>query len=323
MKEIIIATLGPSTHDISTIKELIKAGTTHFRLNMSHGTITDHKTLISYIEAANNNLKTNTEIIIDLPGPKFRIEKVNELKSKQNVYITDQNLRNSFSINIKEVYEQIKEGQIIYIKDGEIKLKVQRINFDEKIIQCEYLVYGEIKAENGLNFIESNLKLPIIKPQDICFLELAQSHNIKNFMLSFVNVASDIQNAKKLLPENSTIFTKIETQKAINNLSKITKESDFLVIARGDLGVETDLFLLPKTTKKIIEKAKKEKIPCIYATEVLKSMISNPRPSRAEITDMYFAITNGVRNFLVSNETAVGSYPIKCIEAIKTMLSKH
>ena len=107
MKEIIITTLGPSSHDISTIKELIKAGTSHFRLNMSHGTIADHKTLISYIEAANKNLKTKTEIIIDLPGPKFRIEKVNELKSKQNVYITDQNLRNSFSINIKKNLKKI------------------------------------------------------------------------------------------------------------------------------------------------------------------------------------------------------------------------
>ncbi|MBT5347058.1 hypothetical protein HOJ01_02195 [bacterium] len=323
MKEIIITTLGPSSHDISTIKELIKAGTSHFRLNMSHGTIADHKTLISYIEAANKNLKTKTEIIIDLPGPKFRIEKVNELKSKQNVYITDQNLRNSFSINIKEIYDQIQEGQIIYIRDGEIKLKVEKINFDEKIIQCEYLVYGEIKPENGLNFIESNLKIPIIKPQDICFLELAESQNITNFMLSFVNVASDIQNAKKLLPANSTIFTKIETKKAISNLSKIIKESNYLVIARGDLGVETDLFMLPQTTLKIIEKAKKEKIPCVYATEILKSMITNSRPSRAEVTDMYFAITNGVRNFLVSNETAIGLYPIKCIETIKTMLSKH
>lgn len=323
MQEIIIATLGPSTHDIPTIKELIKAGTTHFRLNMSHGTIIDHKKLISYIESANKSLDTNAQIIIDLPGPKFRIEKINELNSKINVYITDKNLRNSFSINIKEIYDQIKEDQIIYIKDGEIKLKVQKINHAEKIIQCEYLVYGEIKEENGLNFIESDLKIPIIKKQDMCFLELAQIHNINNFMLSFVNVASDILDAKKLLPEKSVIFSKIETQKAIKNISKIAKESNYIVIARGDLGVETDPFLLPITTLKIIEKSKKEKTPCIYATEVLKSMISNSRPSRAEITDMYFAITNGVRNFLVSNETAIGKYPVKCIETIKQMLSKH
>lgn len=323
MQEILIATLGPSSHDIATIKSLIKLGTTHFRLNMSHGTISDHKTLISYIEAANKNLQTQTQVIIDLPGPKFRIEKTNDLTSKQNVYITDQSLKNSFSINIKEVYDQLEEGQIIFIKDGEIKLQVQKINTYERIIQCEYLVYGKIEEEMGLNFIESNLKLPIIKPEDYCFLELAKTHNITNFMLSFVNTASDIQNAKKILPENATLFTKIETQKAINNLSKIIKESHYLVIARGDLGVETDMYLLPKTSLKIIEKAKKDKIPCIYATEVLKSMITNPRPSRAEITDMYFAISNGVRNFLLSNETAIGSYPEKCIQTIKTMLSKH
>ena len=111
MSEIIIATLGPSTHDIPTIKELINAGCTHFRLNMSHGTITDHKTLISYINNANQQLKTNTQIIMDLPGPKFRVEKINNLNSKESVYITDLNLRNSFSINIRQAYYKIQKGQ--------------------------------------------------------------------------------------------------------------------------------------------------------------------------------------------------------------------
>jgi len=323
MQEIIIATLGPSSHDIKTIKELIIAGTTHFRLNMSHGTIADHKTLIEYINTANQTLQSNTEIIIDLPGPKFRVEKTNELNSKSNVYITDLNLRNSFSLNIKEIYNQVEPDDIIYLNDGLIKLKVLKINHQEQIIQCEYLDYKEIKPEMGVNFINSNLKIPIVSSKDESFIELAKNINNKNFMLSFVNNASDIKKTREILPENSTIFTKIETQKAIKNLNKIIPESDHIVIARGDLGVETDLFELPKTTQKIAEKCKKGKKNCILATEILKSMIESPRPSRAEITDIYFAIQNNIRSFLVSNETAIGKHPIKCIQTLKTMLEKN
>ncbi|PIR54890.1 pyruvate kinase [Candidatus Peregrinibacteria bacterium CG10_big_fil_rev_8_21_14_0_10_36_19] len=327
----IVCTLGPSSDSVSEITKLIQAGMNVARLNFSHGTYEHHKKIINNLHKAEKATNKTIGIIQDLQGPKIRIANLeNQLTLKKGQKITFSSKEDSnIFINYKDLTKDVKKGHRIFINDGLIETEVIQTSPKNHIVTAKVIYGGEIKNGNGVNFPDSNISIPTITEKDKKDLKFGLKNNVDFIALSFVKDANDIKQLRKII-KGQKIIAKIERHEAVKNLKEIIKEADGIMVARGDLGTNIPPEQVPIIQKLIIKLANKYSKPVITATQVLQSMVTESRATRAEISDAANAIFDHTDAIMLSNETAVGKYPFKATKtltnvaiATETELQKH
>ena len=318
----IVATIGPASSSPKIIDELLLAGANVFRLNFSHGTQEEHGAVISDIRGAALRLDLPVAILLDLRGPKIRtglLEKGSiELKPGQMITITTEEIKGNervISTTYKELPKDVKPGDRILIDDGLMEVKVKAVSGNN--VDCEVVYGGILKESKGMNLPGINVSAPSLSEKDICDLDFGISQGVDYIALSFVRKAADVVELKDYLKKNGAdipVIAKIEKPEALTNLEAILEESDGIMVARGDLGVELSPEEVPIAQKKMISMANAAGKAVITATQMLESMITNPRPTRAEASDVANAVFDGTDALMLSGETAVGKYPVKAVE---------
>ncbi len=326
----IVATIGPACSSKEMIKTLINAGVNVFRLNFSHGTHEVHIESIKNIREVAKELNSIVAILQDVQGPKIRIGEVENgeavLNDGDTFFLTNKPvLANSqiASVTYEKLLEDIKVGSTVLIDDGKMEILV--VGVDEEKLTCIVQVGGIIRPHKGVNFPGVSLGISCITEKDKEDMLLGLKQRVDFIALSFVQRAEDIMQAKDFLSQYNAkipIVAKIESQSAIDNLEGILAVSDAVMVARGDLGVELPTEDIPLLQKKIIKMCNTFGVPVITATQMLDSMVSNPRPTRAETTDVANAIFDGTDAVMLSNETAVGKYPKEVVMMMAKIAQK-
>ncbi len=321
----IICTIGPACDDKETFAKLVKNGLSVARLNLSHGTRDYMKKLIDMIKEVREELSEPIAILMDTRGPEIRTKNFVDgeatLVAGEKVVIKTGDFlgtKYQFSTTYDNLCNEVQAGQSILIDDGLLELKVIEIVEDE--ITCQVMNGGVVKDHKGINVPRMDLDLPSLKKEDEEDLIWGIGEGIDYVAASFVRNVNDVKYIRNLLDENGGshvhIISKIESQTGVDNVGEIIRHSNGIMIARGDLGVEIPSERIPKLQKEIIIKCNHSGIPVITATQMLDSMIKNPRPTRAEVSDVANAIFDGTDTIMLSGETASGKYPV---EAVKTM----
>lgn len=317
----IICTIGPSSEEKSVLKKMIAAGMDCVRLNFSHGSYSQFTKIIKNAREVAAESGREIAIIQDLQGPKIRTGEVPngavEIKRGQKVVLATVKAPNTIPVQYKNLPHDVKSGDIILIDDGLIELRVEKVNPAKTQITCVAHTNGVIKNHKGINAPSASISANPLTPKDKEDLKFGLAHGVDYVALSFVRSAKDIVELRRLMGKSYTkIIAKIERHEAIKNLEEIVKASDAVMVARGDLGVEIPAEQVPIHQKKIIHMCNVYGKPVIVATQMLNSMVENPRPTRAEISDAATAIFDHADAFMLSNETATGKYPV---EATRTL----
>jgi pyruvate kinase len=325
----IIATIGPACNTKETIKKLILEGIDVCRLNFSHGKQSDHKKVIEIIRELNSELDTNIAILADLQGPKLRIGDVEnngvQLKNGETLILTSNEcLGNSERVymSYQPLPQDVKKGETILVDDGKIKLQVIDTNKKDEVI-TQVISGGTLSSKKGVNLPNTEISLPCLTEKDIKDVNFVLEFNIDWIALSFVRSASDILTLKDLVKQkkkNTKIVAKIEKPEALCDIENIIDLTDAVMIARGDLGVETPFDQVPIVQKQIVSKCIASAKPVIIATQMMESMITNFRPTRAEATDVSNAVAEGADALMLSGETSVGNYPIEVIRSMQKVI---
>jgi pyruvate kinase len=317
----ITCTIGPASGSAAVIQRLIRAGMDVARLNLSHGTLDEHERYIELVRRLSLRLGIKVAILIDLPGPKYRIGKIREgqttLKKGSQVRLTAEAIEGDASllpVTLPNLAKDIRVGDTVLLDDGAMQLRVQAI--DSTGVRCRVTVGGLLRQGKGLVVPGMRISVPFIteKLRDDILFAIKQQPDF--LALSFVTGAADIADVRDILHEHKAkipIVAKIERGEAVNNFSSILSVSDGIMIARGDLGVEIPLERVPLIQKEIIRKCNRAGKPVITATEMLESMIDSVRPTRAETTDVANAIFDGTDAVMLSAETAVGKFPVPSV----------
>jgi len=322
----IVATIGPATQSESTITELIKAGVTTFRLNFSHGDHEDHAERIKTIRKVSSELNLHIGILQDLQGPKIRLGRFKDgpvkVKKGDLFSLTSNNVECNHEIanvTYEKLTDEVTVGKRILLDDGRVEMIVENIDNQENLLNCKVTVGGVLSNNKGVNFPDVQLSVKALTDKDKRDLEFGLKSGVDWIALSFVRNPSDINEIKDLINKHgysTPVVAKIEKFEAIDQIDAVLPLCDGVMVARGDLGVEMPPEEVPLLQKELIKKANTLGIPIITATQMLDSMASSPRPTRAEVSDVANAILDGTDAVMLSNETAVGDYPI---EAVKTM----
>tara|TARA_Y100000589_G_scaffold153541_2_gene146256 strand:- start:22 stop:1812 length:1791 start_codon:yes stop_codon:yes gene_type:complete len=322
----IVATIGPATQSESIIIELIKAGVTTFRLNFSHGDHEDHLERIKTIRKISNELDLHIGILQDLQGPKIRLGRFKDgpvkVKKGDIFSLTSKEIECTnkiANVTYEKLLEEVSLGKRILLDDGRVEMIVERIDIEENLLDCRVTVGGVLSNNKGVNFPDVQLSVKALTDKDKRDLEFGLKAGVDWIALSFVRNPSDINEIKDLINDygySTPVVAKIEKFEAIDQIDSILPLCDGVMVARGDLGVEMPPEEVPLLQKELIKKANTLGIPIITATQMLDSMASSPRPTRAEVSDVANAILDGTDAVMLSNETAVGDYPV---EAVKTM----
>ena len=320
----IIATIGPSSNNFNTLKSMALSGLNVARINFSHGDLKSNQTTIDLIKSVREKLKISLGIMVDTRGPEVRVKTFENgsvmLKRGQQFALNCKDIignENEVSITEPSILSRLKIGNIILANDGLITLKVIQKNKDKVITKV--LTSGKLSNNKGLTFKNFDLNLPYIGEKDRKDLIWAFNNKCDYVACSFVTKREDILEIKNLMNEcghSCKIIAKIESSMGIKNLPSILEECDGVMVARGDLGVEYPVQKLPNLQAYIISTARNMRKISIVATEMLESMISNPRPTRAEVSDIATAIREGANAIMLSAESSVGNYPVK---SVKTM----
>ncbi len=325
----IVCTLGPSSDSVTELEQLIQAGMNVARLNFSHGDYADHKKIITNLKIASKRQNKTIGIIQDLQGPKIRIGTIKDkkftIKKNQTVILTTDDKEGEIQNNIakipiqyKNLVNDVKKDDQILINDGLIELKV--VSKTKDAIRCKTIVGGEISNNKGINVPTASISADCLTEKDKKDLEFGLKMDIDYVALSFVRSEKDILKLRKIIEshkKNTKIIAKIERHEAVKNLEKIINATDALMVARGDLGVEIPAERVPIIQKKMIKLANKERKPVITATQVLQSMVENPRATRAEISDAANAVYDHTDAIMLSNESAVGRYARKAVSTLR------
>ncbi len=327
----IVATLGPASSSKEVLKEMMLEGLNVCRLNFSHGAYDDHANSIKIIRELNDELGLNVAILADLQGPKIRtnemeangvlLEVGNEIK-----IITDKVVGNAvrFSINYQKLPQDVSPGEKILLDDGKIMLEVITTNGKTEIT-CKIVQGGILSSKKGVNFPNTKISLPSLTEKDQLDLEFALDHEVDWIGLSFVRSARDIIELKHRIAARGAkakVIAKIEKPEALDNIDDIIKESDGLMVARGDLGVEIPFQNVPLIQKMLISKCVRKAKPVIVATQMMESMITNMTPSRAEVNDVANAVLDGTDAVMLSGETSVGKYPVEVIRTMSNIIKE-
>ncbi|MEN0059579.1 MAG: pyruvate kinase [Bdellovibrio sp.] len=324
----IVATIGPATRDEKNLEKAIKAGLNVARLNFSHGTHEDHLKVIYSLRKLSSQLRAPVAILQDLQGPKVRVGKFEngsiEIKVGEKVVITTASVLGRPGLipsDFKELPRACVPGTKILLDDGLLELKVLQVRGEE--LDAEVLYGGILKDRKGMNLPGANLPVECMTPKDLEDLEFGLSHNVDYVALSFVRHARDIRRLREIIESKKSsakIIAKIEMVEALENLEEICRLSDAVMVARGDLAVEVGQSRLPGFQKRIIQVCNQLGKPVITATQMLDSMVENPRPTRAEITDVANAVLDGSDALMLSAESASGKYPFKCIRTMHEII---
>jgi len=324
----VIATIGPSSSGYDTLKEMIINGVDVVRLNFSHGDYKDHKETILNVRKISDELGLPVSVLQDIQGPKIRVGKLNKDKIQLNeghkFFITSDNvIGNIDEISIdNNIISDIKENERILIDDGKIELRV--IKKEKNKVKVEVKRGGILLQRKGVNLPESDIKLSSLTEKDVNDLLFGLKNNVDWVALSFVRSEDDIIDLRKLIKKNgydTKIIAKIEKPQAIKNIDKIIIESDGLMVARGDLGVEMPMESVPIIQKKIVFKCNLACKPVIIATQMLESMVSQKTPTRAESNDVANAVLDGADAVMLSAESATGDYPLLAVESMNRIIN--
>ncbi|MEG6590996.1 pyruvate kinase [Paenibacillus barengoltzii] len=327
----IVCTIGPSSESLENIKKLIMAGMNVARLNFSHGDFEEHGNRIKNIRQASAELGKSIAILLDTKGPEIRTGKLKEepieLVQDEFITLTTEEIlgdKNRISITYKDLPGDVEVGSTILIDDGLIGLTVVDIQGTE--IKCRIVNGGTIKSKKGVNVPGVNISLPGITEKDANDIKFGIEQGIDFIAASFVRKASDVLEIRQLLEQHNAthiqIISKIENQQGVDNLDEILEVSDGLMVARGDLGVEIPAEDVPLVQKRMIEKCNRVGKPVITATQMLDSMQRNPRPTRAEASDVANAIFDGTDAIMLSGETAAGKYPVESVLTMSRIAEK-
>jgi pyruvate kinase len=320
----IVCTIGPASNSPEMLRSLIEAGMDVARVSFSHGSHADHAQTIAHLKTVSKQLGVRIPILQDLSGPKMRIGKFLdepiELSPNARFTLTTREVisdLDAVSINYPELVADIKPGNRILLADGEIELSV--ISTTSTDIISKVIAGGLLRSNKGISVPGISLQTPIPTPKDVEDLRFGIDHGVDWIAQSFIRSAADLQNLKSILQHHDSdipIVAKLEKREALDDLDNILVEADGVMVARGDLGLEVPLPEVPLIQKEIIKRANLVGKPVITATQMLESMIVNPRPTRAEVTDIANAIFDGTDALMLSGETAIGKYPS---DAVRTM----
>jgi pyruvate kinase len=315
----IVATLGPATDPDGVLKELFDAGVEVFRLNASHGTHEDHAKRIQAVRSLAAKVNRHVGILLDLQGPKIRLDTFKDgacvLQDGALFTLTTQRVEGTCelaSTNYADFARDVSPGDAVLLADGCVRLQV--LSTDAVSARCKVMSGGAISDRKGINLPGVNVSTPSLSKKDIADTHFGVEQGVDFFALSFVRQARDVLRLRHLLDEldaRQTIIAKIEKPEAYHNLDSILEESDGVMVARGDLGVEMAVEKVPAIQKTIIEKARQRAKSVITATQMLESMVENPVPTRAEVSDVANAIYDGTSAVMLSAETSVGKYPVE------------
>ncbi len=323
----IICTLGPASDNEKVLSELIDAGMNVARLNFSHGTHEDHAAKIAMIKNLRNKKKVPLPIMLDTKGPEFRIKTFKDgkikLKDGDTFTFTTEDIvgdKTRFSVSFKGICEQMNAGDRILLNNGLMIFEVVKVETPNVI--CKTLVGGELSNRKSMFFPDKELNMVYLSEQDKADLKFGVEQGVDFIAASFVSKAQDVVDIRNWLRECGSpdgeieIIAKIESRAGVNNLSEILKVCDGVMVARGDLGVEVPFEELPSIQKSIIKACRIVGKRSITATEMLESMVKQPRPTRAEISDVANAVYDGSSAIMLSGETAAGAYPVEAVKAM-------
>ncbi len=320
----IIATIGPASRSPEILEKLIEAGMNVCRLNFSHGTHKEHATLIKDIRKVAKKMGEPIAILQDLCGPKIRTGKMGAgevtLKKGQKFTLTARDVpgdAKEVGLTYTDLPHNVRNGDILLLADGAMELKVESATDTD--VRCVVVEGGVLSSHKGINLPARSINAPILSEKDRADLQFGLDHKVDFIALSFVRTAHDVRTAKKIIKahgSNTPLISKIEKFEAIDNIDEIIEASDGIMVARGDLGVEIPLELVPRAQKMLIRKTNEAAKPVITATQMLLSMVESPRPTRAEVTDVANAIYDGTDAIMLSEETAMGSYPVEAVEVM-------
>ncbi|MBS1249186.1 MAG: Pyruvate kinase [Chloroflexi bacterium] len=327
----IIATLGPASNNEATIRELLKAGMNVARLNFSHGTCENHARVIQRLRTASREMGVPLTILQDLSGPKIRTGNIEsgqvELEDGQRLILSTRKFTGEgqrIPVTYKRLPQSVEVGGKILLDDGQLELEVLKIRSEE--VETRVVVGGTLKSHKGVNLPGADLELQALTSKDKADLEFGLEQNVDVIALSFVRSARDVgrlrQEIARLDPSQSQkpIIAKLEHPDAIENLHEIIHAADGVMVARGDLGIEMPPETVPIAQKRIIAMANKHLSYVITATQMLDSMVHNPRPTRAEASDVANAILDGSDAVMLSGETAIGKYPVRTVKMMDAII---
>ena len=321
----IICTIGPASGTEERLREMMLAGMNVCRLNFSHSDHADHAEKIRLIKKLRKELKMPVAILIDTKGIEIRLRTFENggvfLKTGDRFTFTTKDVignKEKAAVNFPGLCETVKEGGRIMVDDGLVEFRVLKVSADE--VDCEVMNDGEIKDRKGVNLPETRIDVPFLSHDDKADLTFGAEHDADFFALSFTRNADDVNCARDFLKARGRadieLIAKIENREGVENIDEIIDAADGVMIARGDMGVEIPFEELPYIQKKIIAACNEKGKMTITATQMLESMVSNPRPTRAEITDVANAVYDGTGAVMLSSETSVGKYPVKAIETL-------
>lgn len=317
--------MGPASGKKDVLTGMIKAGVNICRLNFSHGKPQDHKAIVDIIRQINQELKTNVGILADLQGPKIRIGLVKDggihLVNGTRINITTHELigdDNQIYITYPEFPQDVRPDEIILLDDGKIQMRVIETNGNDTVV-CEVVHGGILTSRKGVNLPNTKVSIPSLTEEDKENLKYALEWDLDWIGLSFVRNAGDIEELKAIIAQSgksAKVIAKIEKPEAIDNIDAIIAATDGAMVARGDLGVEMPLEEVPLLQKMIARKCRDASKPVIVATQMLESMITTPRPTRAEVNDVANSVLDGADAVMLSGETSVGEFPVIVIETM-------
>lgn len=327
----IVATVGPACDTYEKLLELVKAGVNVFRLNFSHGSYPDKANIIEQIRKINKTEPYNIAILADLQGPKLRVGEIEggalEINEGDILTFTNEKVtgtKEKIYVSYPDLHADVRVGEKILIDDGKLEVVVKEIEKNNDV-KVEVILGGTLLPKKGVNLPDTNISLPALTEKDLADLEFMIEHNVDWVALSFVRKPEDIINLKERLKNagsKAKVIAKIEMPEALRNLRDIILDSDGVMIARGDLGVELPIEEVPLIQKDIIKKCLHRAKPVIVATQMMESMIDRTKPNRSEITDVANAVLEGADAVMLSGETATGKYPKLVVETMTKIIQE-
>ncbi len=323
----IIATIGPASSSENELRELIVAGIDMCRLNFSHGNYNHHGEVIQRIRKLNDELGTHIAILADLQGPKIRLGEMEDegivIDDGEKIIFTTEDIKgnkNKIHIGYNDLPKDVKPGDSVLVDDGKLKFEVESTDYKSEIV-AKTIHGGPLFSRKGVNLPDTKITIPSLTDKDIEDVHFILDHDLDWIALSFVRWAKDIKALKEIVArrkKKAMVIAKIEKPEALVDLEAIIEESDAVMVARGDLGVEVSFDKVPYIQKQIVQKCIRKSTPVIIATQMLESMITNFRPTRAEANDVANAVFDCADTVMLSGETSIGKFPV---EAIKNMQS--
>jgi pyruvate kinase len=327
----IVATIGPASSSKEMLKSLIAEGVNVIRVNFSHGAYEEHKKVIDLVREINKEEQIHTALLADLQGPKIRIGSLKEdkieIKVGQEITFTREEIEgdeNRVYINYENFAKDVKAGENILIDDGKLRLEI--ISSDKKSeVKARFMNAGILSSKKGVNLPDTKISLPSLTEKDKKDLQFALDNDIDWIGLSFVRNARDIIELKHIIQKEgktSRVIAKIEKPEAVKDIEDIINQTDALMVARGDLGVEIPMEEVPVLQKDLVKLCLKASKPVIIATQMMESMITSISPTRAEVNDVANAVLDGADALMLSAETSVGKYPIEVVKAMSTIIKQ-